>query len=155
MKAETLNLANRIAQAIKDLKRESNNFKYTRSEIGSMTTINFTILEYTRIQNEANERIQIYIKGKLNDLNCFLEGLCDETQPIIQSSFISFLQIKNLEEKESTKTEVPMKKKPKKAVTVANTKCPFGHIFGLDNDLYDSCQKCSLWDECFDECDEL
>jgi len=29
-------------------------------------------------------------------------------------------------------------------------KCPYGHVFGVDTDKYNDCDKCNLWDECID-----
>lgn len=41
--------------------------------------------------------------------------------------------------------------KPVVSKSKTSNKCPFGHAFGKDNDLYPKdCNKCDVWDACFD-----
>lgn len=30
------------------------------------------------------------------------------------------------------------------------TKCPSGHVFGEDNDAFDECNSCDIWDDCYE-----
>lgn len=47
-------------------------------------------------------------------------------------------------EKEETKT--PPKKQTEKTVT---DQCPSGHVFGKDNDDFEDCEDCPLWNPCY------
>lgn len=44
-------------------------------------------------------------------------------------------------------------KPPRNTETEENnsSECPYGHVFGQDNDQYDDCDKCKIWEECKDE----
>lgn len=38
-----------------------------------------------------------------------------------------------------------------KGVTKTSDKCPHGHKFGVDTDMFDECDKCQIWDDCIEE----
>lgn len=150
MKLETLTLANRISTVIKQLETESANFNYTRHRINSATVLNFTIQEYVKIQNEANEKIQLYLKNKINDLNCFLEGLCDETYPIILPAYKKYVETDlskedNEDDDEATPVKKAIKKPVKKQIAFV---CPEDGDFGDDFDDFDECDTCPIRNEC-------
>lgn len=53
----------------------------------------------------------------------------------------------------------PMRRKPPAAAapekTAKSGECPFGHVFGKDNDRFKDCADCKVWDPCFDASDEV
>jgi hypothetical protein len=44
---------------------------------------------------------------------------------------------------------------PEPEPDAADNKCPHGYKFGVDNDAYDECDKCKVWEDCADEKDLL
>jgi hypothetical protein len=50
--------------------------------------------------------------------------------------------------KKKAKKSPPKRQKPK--ATVKAKKCPYGHEFGVDNDSYDDCDNCEVWEKCLE-----
>jgi hypothetical protein len=53
------------------------------------------------------------------------------------------------DEEEEEKAQVRRRSSSKKAKK-GKGKCPYGHKFGADNDEYDECMDCEMWDECME-----
>ncbi len=52
------------------------------------------------------------------------------------------------DDKKKAKKSPPKRQKPK--ATTKAKKCPFGHEFGVDNDSYDDCDNCEVWEKCLE-----
>jgi hypothetical protein len=50
--------------------------------------------------------------------------------------------------KKKAKKSPPKRQKPK--ATAKAKKCPYGHEFGVDNDSYDDCDNCEVWEKCLE-----
>lgn len=50
--------------------------------------------------------------------------------------------------KKKAKKSSPKRQKPK--ATAKAKKCPYGHDFGVDNDSYDDCDNCEVWEKCLE-----
>jgi hypothetical protein len=53
--------------------------------------------------------------------------------------------------KKKAKKSPPKRRKPK--ATAKAKKCPYGHEFGVDNDSYDDCDNCEVWEKCLEAWD--
>ena len=53
--------------------------------------------------------------------------------------------------KKKAKKSSPKRQKPK--ATAKAKKCPYGHEFGVDNDNYDDCDDCEVWEKCLEAWD--
>jgi len=51
-------------------------------------------------------------------------------------------------DKKKSKKSPPKRQKPK--ATAKAKKCPYGHEFGVDNDSYDDCHNCGVWEKCLE-----
>jgi hypothetical protein len=64
------------------------------------------------------------------------------------------------EDLEDEEEEEPVRKKRTKRTTKTKPKskrkkCPSGHKFGTDNEAFDDCDECPIWNECAEEFDRL
>jgi hypothetical protein len=161
MKAETLELANRIQKIVKFLAKNLTKFNVVRHtvELGGNNDLSFLLSPYVEEQQKANEAIQLQLTKTLNDFESMLTGLCDETYPIIFNTFKGVTKTINEvdedDEDDETPVPAPVRKPIKKAKGVRKYTCPHGHIFGKDCECFEECDKCPLWEECLDANEEL
>jgi hypothetical protein len=55
-------------------------------------------------------------------------------------------------DKKKSKKSPPKRQQPHSKVTKGKgkNKCPYGHEFGVDNDSYDDCDSCEVWEKCLE-----
>ena len=56
---------------------------------------------------------------------------------------------KKKSQKSPPKRQQPQQK-PSKVTKGKENKCPYGHEFGVDNDSYDDCDNCEVWEKCLE-----
>jgi len=56
------------------------------------------------------------------------------------------------DDKKKAKKSPPKRQKPKAKAKAK--KCPYGHEFGVDNDSYDDCDNCEVWEKCLEASEE-
>ena len=58
-------------------------------------------------------------------------------------------------DKKKSKKSPPKRRQPHSKVTKGKgkNKCPYGHEFGVDNDSYDDCNNCEVWEKCLEASD--
>lgn len=58
-------------------------------------------------------------------------------------------------DKKKSKKSPPKRRQPHSKVTKGKgkNKCPYGHEFGVDNDSYDDCDNCEVWEKCLEASD--
>ena len=57
------------------------------------------------------------------------------------------------EEDNKKKAKKSSLKRQKPKATAKSKKCPYGHEFGVDNDSYDDCDNCEVWEKCLEAWD--
>src|SRR5690606_37240803 len=55
-------------------------------------------------------------------------------------------------DKKKSKKSPLKRQQPHSKVTKGKgkNKCPYGHEFGVDNDSYDDCDNCEVWEKCLE-----
>lgn len=57
---------------------------------------------------------------------------------------------KKKSKKSPPKRQQPQQKPSKVTKGKGKNKCPYGHEFGVDNDSYDDCDNCEVWEKCLE-----
>lgn len=142
MKKETLELGNRIYKLSEKIKEQLPEFGFVRFNLNGNNEFfdfQFVLSLYTEEQTKANESIQNRLSGVTNILNLYLSELKDESYTEVLTQFelmVSFFEEKEKEEPDPTYEPV--------------NKCPFGHIYGINNDDTDDCDSCNVWSDCYE-----
>jgi hypothetical protein len=120
------------------------------------------ILSYEELESKFTEIDIEESNEKLKDLNSEVEKAPVKREvfhrnPIketLKEKEIEIDEDKPIEKKEDEGRQVKKSsfiKERKENIVRSSEKCLYGHRFGIDNSDYEECEKCEIWDSCYDE----